>query len=210
MDRIDKFFYINLSERTDRRELIEKELEKLQIPKEKCIRFEAIKDNNGCIGCAKSHFSLVKKFLESDDKVWSIMEDDLFFIKDKNIINLYINDFLDDKNAHFFNGSVTSLQKSNYSLNLNKINSGYTTGWYILKKEFAPLIFDSFFESVTGLLKGYNYAEYACDVVWSKYYNEYNFVTSKELLAIQRPSRSDIFITGGIVDYTSLYINYEN
>ena len=121
MNRIDKFFYINLSERTDRKELIEKELEKLEISTDKIFRFDAIKDENGCIGCAKSHFSLVKKFLESNDKVWSIIEDDMTFIVDKNIIDIYVSEYLDDKNAHFFNGSVTSLQKSDYSKNLNKI-----------------------------------------------------------------------------------------
>lgn len=211
MDKINKFFYINLSERTDRKELIEKELQKLEIPQEKIFRFDAIRDNNGALGCAKSHFSLIKSFLESDDEVWSIIEDDMTFLTNKEIIDIYVNEYLEDNNAHFFNGSVTSLQKTNYSENLNRILIGYTTGWYIIKKTYAHIIFDSLKESVMGLLKGGSHTNYACDVVWKKYYNTHNFVTSRKLLAIQRPNISDVCCgSGNFTDYTNLYINYEN
>jgi GR25 family glycosyltransferase involved in LPS biosynthesis len=208
MDKINKFFYINLSERTDRKELIEKELEKLEIPQEKIFRFDAIKDSVGAIGCAKSHFTLIKNFLESDDESWSIIEDDMTFLTNKEIIDIYVKEYLDDNNAHFFNGSVTYLQKIDYSENLNKIMFGYTTGWYIIKKTYAHIIFDSLKESVIGLLQGKNHGIYACDVVWKKYYNTHNFVTSKKLLAMQRPDFSDI--VGALMDYRHLYTNLDN
>lgn len=211
MDKINKFFYINLSERNDRRELIEKELKKLEIPQEKIFRFDAFKHNIGFIGCAKSHFSLVKSFLESDDEVWCIMEDDMTFLTNKEIIDIYVKEYLDDNNAHFFNGSVTSLQKINYKENLNKICFGYSASWYILKKKNANIILESFEESVSGLLKGGSHKDYACDVVWKKYYNTHNFVTPKKLLAIQRPNISNICGgSGNFTDYTNLYINYDS
>ena len=56
MNHIDKIFYINLDERKDRKEQIEKEFEKFEIPLEKVERFEAIKHQYGMIGCSKSHF----------------------------------------------------------------------------------------------------------------------------------------------------------
>ena len=211
MDKINKFFYINLSHRTDRKELIEKELQKLEIPKEKIFRFDAIKDSIGALGCAKSHFTLVKNFIESDDEVWSIIEDDMTFLTNREIIDIYVSDYLNDNNAHFFNGSVTYLQKTDYSKNLNKIIFGYTTGWYIIKKAYSNIIFDSMKESVIGLLQGKNHGIYACDVVWKKYYNTHNFVTPKKLCAIQRPDFSDICGgSGNFADYTNLYTNLEN
>jgi hypothetical protein len=151
MDKIDKFFYINLSHRNDRKELIEKELQKLEIPQEKIFRFDAIKDSYGALGCAKSHFELVKNFLESNDEIWSIMEDDITFLTNREIIDIYVSDYLNDKNAHFFNGSVTFLQKSDYNKNLNRIRIGYCAAWYILKKEHSSIIFDSLKESTVGL-----------------------------------------------------------
>jgi GR25 family glycosyltransferase involved in LPS biosynthesis len=208
MNKIDKFFYINLSERTDRKELIEKELENLEIPKEKIFRFDAVKDQIGHIGCAKSHFALVKSFLESDDEVWSIMEDDITFLTNKDIIDIYINDYLNDENAHFFNGSITFLEKSDYSKNLNKINFGYCAAWYIMKKRYADIIYNSMKESVTNLIKDENCLNYACDVVWKKYYTTHNFVTPKKLCAIQRPNFSDL--CKGFTDYKNLYKNYES
>lgn len=209
MDKINKFFYINLSERIDRKELIEKELKKLGINEDKIFRFNAIRDSYGALGCAKSHFNLVKSFLESDDKIWSIMEDDITFLTNREIIDIYVNEYLEDNNAHFFNGSVTFLQKTNYSKNLDRIKVGYCAAWYILKKEHSSIIFDSMKESVIGLLKRKKFEDHACDVVWRKYYHTHNFVTPKKLLAVQRPNISDI-CGGAMADYTNLYTNYDH
>jgi GR25 family glycosyltransferase involved in LPS biosynthesis len=208
MDKINKFFYINLSHRNDRKELIEKELQKLEIPQEKIFRFDAIKDSYGALGCAKSHFELVKIFLESDDEVWSIMEDDITFLTNREIIDIYVNDYLNDNNAHFFNGSVTYLQKTDYSKNLDRIITGYCAAWYILKKEHSSIIFDSMKESAVGLSERKKFEDHACDVVWKRYYNTHNFVTPDKLICIQRPSVSDILKTEA--DYIHLYTNIEN
>ena len=49
LDDIKNSFYINLEHRTDRREHVEKELDKIGI---KATRFNAIKMTNGAIGCS--------------------------------------------------------------------------------------------------------------------------------------------------------------
>ena len=51
-------YYVNLAERKDRREDIEKELENHQIYAE---RFEAIKEEEARVGCWKSHLEILKK-----------------------------------------------------------------------------------------------------------------------------------------------------
>jgi GR25 family glycosyltransferase involved in LPS biosynthesis len=208
MERIDKLFYINLDERKDRKENVEKQLEKIKFPKDKIFRFEAIKDEKGYLGCTKSHYNLIKNFMESEDQVWSIMEDDIMFHTNKEIIDIYINEFLEDQNSIIFHGSVTFLEKENYSKNLNRVNFGYTTTWYILKKQGVIPIFNSFKTSLINLLKGASHKEAACDVVWIKDMKENIFVTTKKLICSQTPSYSDI--SKQIMDYRHLYTNYEN
>ncbi len=63
MDRIDKFIYINLAKREDRRKHIEEELKEYDIPSEKIIRLEAIEHERGALGCSMSHLKAsVKSF----------------------------------------------------------------------------------------------------------------------------------------------------
>ncbi len=57
---VDKVVYINLAKRTDRRESIEFQLKKVGVPPEKIIRFEAIENENGTLGCTLSHISVME------------------------------------------------------------------------------------------------------------------------------------------------------
>ncbi len=50
-------FYINLDHRTDRKEHVEKELNIIGIH---ATRFEAIKMENGAIGCSMSHLKILQ------------------------------------------------------------------------------------------------------------------------------------------------------
>ena len=56
---IDHIFYINLEKRQDRKEEIENELNTHGLVGE---RFDAIPHNPGCVGCAKSHLSVLHHF----------------------------------------------------------------------------------------------------------------------------------------------------
>ena len=97
MDRIDKFVYINLAKREDRNKHILSELEKFGIPKEKIIRFEAIQNKRGIIGCAMSHLKVSEMFRDSGDEVWCFLEDDHYFTNSKQDTDYYVNEFLNNK-----------------------------------------------------------------------------------------------------------------
>jgi GR25 family glycosyltransferase involved in LPS biosynthesis len=56
-----KAYYINLEERLDRKENIEKELSKLNINYE---RFNAVKHTIGALGCTISHMKALEKRIE--------------------------------------------------------------------------------------------------------------------------------------------------
>lgn len=84
---VDKVIYINLLERKDRRESCELLLNKIFDP-DKIIRFNAIKDDNGSIGCSKSHIECLNIAIKNNWKNVLILEDDIKFNYD-HIDNLY-------------------------------------------------------------------------------------------------------------------------
>jgi len=57
MELFKNTLYINLHERTDRKEHVEKELEKMNIQGE---RVEAIRNDVGAIGCSLSHIKCLE------------------------------------------------------------------------------------------------------------------------------------------------------
>ena len=74
---IEKVVYINLERRADRKVQVESELS-IFLP-EKIVRFAAIEDNPGCIGCSKSHVAVLKMAIQHQWRNVLIVEDDLLF-----------------------------------------------------------------------------------------------------------------------------------
>ena len=100
MEYIDKIYYINLDRRTDRKELFEKQIEKYELPMNKIVRFSAIEDNYGAIGCSKSHLEILKLIQKNKFKNVLIFEDDFEFLVSKeefyNNLNKFFNNYKDN------------------------------------------------------------------------------------------------------------------
>jgi GR25 family glycosyltransferase involved in LPS biosynthesis len=80
MDKIDVVFYINLAHRADRREHIDAQFEKVNIPKSKIQRIDAIKKTPGSLGCTMSHIKALETFLANPSlKTALVLEDDFTF-----------------------------------------------------------------------------------------------------------------------------------
>jgi hypothetical protein len=76
-ESIDKFLYINLDKRDDRRAHIESVLlTKLRIPGEKVERIPAIIDTPGWKGCTRSHLRAIQLAIQSGYEYVCIFEDD--------------------------------------------------------------------------------------------------------------------------------------
>lgn len=74
---IDKVIYINLDHREDRRKIMNTFFEKGNIPKDKIIRFPAIRRIAGYIGCIESHMQALQLAKDNKWKNVLILEDDL-------------------------------------------------------------------------------------------------------------------------------------
>ena len=83
--------YINLESRKDRREHIEKELNSIGIIG---IRFNAVKLQNGRIGCSMSHLKCLQIAKNNNWPYVMICEDDLLFL-DKELALKQMNHFLE-------------------------------------------------------------------------------------------------------------------
>lgn len=74
---IDKFIYINLDHRQDRRDIMKKFFEEGQVPEEKIHRFSAISHPVGAVGASYSHIGVLELAKENNWKSILILEDDV-------------------------------------------------------------------------------------------------------------------------------------
>ena len=74
---ITNIFYINLEHRTDRKEHVENQLKLIGL---KGQRFNAIKMENGAVGCSMSHLKLLQQALKLGLDHIFIVEDDIEFL----------------------------------------------------------------------------------------------------------------------------------
>ena len=74
---VDKFIYINLDSRQDRREIMQKFFDKGKIPPEKVERFSAIRRERPDVGCLESHTEVLRIAKRNGWKNVLILEDDM-------------------------------------------------------------------------------------------------------------------------------------
>jgi len=74
---VDKFIYINLDSREDRREIMQKFFDEGKIPPEKVERFSAIRREKPELGCLESHTEVLRIAKRNGWKNVLILEDDM-------------------------------------------------------------------------------------------------------------------------------------
>ncbi len=153
MDQIEKVVYINLAYRTDRRAQIEKELS--VFPSEKVIRFDAIKNENGAIGCTMSHIAVLQMAIDQRWKNYLVVEDDMAWKNYeagiqilKRLINL-------NYDVIMLGGYYVDYNKETY-----KLISAQTTTSFIVNESYYMTLLDKFKEGLhnlqeTGISRNY-------------------------------------------------------
>jgi GR25 family glycosyltransferase involved in LPS biosynthesis len=184
-------FYINLINRPDRKNHVEKQLEKIGL---KGTRFNAIKLENGAIGCSMSHL----KCLENAKKLGlphiMIIEDDITFLKPELFIKQF-NYFL----SHHSNWDVILVAGNNmppYSAvdgSSIKVQRCQTTTGYIVKNHYFDTLIQNFKEGINLLLKNPDQPRlYAIDKYWFTLQKRDNWYLIIPLSVVQREDYSDI------------------
>ena len=163
--QFEKILYINLKNRVDRKKQINEQLEKMNVPKDKIIRIDAVYNKqNGHIGCAKSHIKALSKAKELNLPNVVILEDDFVFTKSKNEINQNIDKFLsvfkDKWDVIQLTASYVDLEKINEINEFKKVKSAMTSSGYIIKSNFYDKLINDLQQAVSKMeieMKQYDY-----------------------------------------------------
>lgn len=191
MDQFNNILYINLLHRTDRKIHVEQQLEQVGW---KGQRFNAIKMDNGAIGCSISHLKCLQM---AKDKNWDnvvIVEDDITFL-DPPLIKSKIKNFL---NIHK-NWDVLLLAGNNVppyqevDETCIKVSHCQTTTGYIVQKHYYDVLINNIKTGLNYLLREPDKGiYYAIDKYWLKLQKKDNWFLIIPLSVIQKPGYSDI------------------
>jgi glycosyl transferase family 25 len=198
MDRIDKFIYINLKKRIDRKNHILKQLKNYAISDSKIERFEAVENEKGALGCAYSHLGVAEKFKNEagPNEVWCILEDDHYFTQTKEFTDNYINEFLDNKNFDVFLGCTAKLRGNPvFGGKFLRAYKSNMTSFFIIKRNVADALVASHKQSIRSLriFPKKKKDGIPIDVMWHNLMKVFFFVTSYcKVLGGQLDGYSDI------------------
>lgn len=147
-------FYINLECRPDRCKDIVNELEKYNLKGE---RVEAIKHENGYLGCVLSHIKCIDKAIKEDYEEVIILEDDFIFTDNPNKLNLDIG-----YDIFLLGGSIWNMKKE---FNFMRVLDASRTEGYIIKKHYYNVLKECWIKSVSNLLREFTH-ETKLDIAW--------------------------------------------
>jgi GR25 family glycosyltransferase involved in LPS biosynthesis len=187
--------YINLESRKDRREHIEQELKSIGIHG---LRFNAVKLQNGRIGCSMSHLKCLQIAKKNNWPYVMICEDDLLFL-DKEKAVKHMNDFFklhygdnDIWNVMLIAGNNVPPYKKIDNTCIRVSHCQTTTG-YIVKNTYYDTLIDNIKTGIEKLMKNpTNAFSYAIDKYWIQLQKRDVWYLLAPIIAIQREDYSDI------------------
>lgn len=193
---VDKVVYINLEKRPDRNSHMQ------EITKtfgDKVIRFNAIEDSPGYLGCSASHIGVLEIAIQNNWKNVLIFEDDIQWNKFQN--NYLRLEFL--ANNYDYDvialGGVSIIKQSN-----DKLISAQTASGYLVCNKYYKKLLDNFKEGYELLKTTNQYGIYALDQYWKPLQSKGNwYIISNPCMIYQKPDYSDI--ENMIVDYRSAF-----
>ena len=192
LDDIKNVFYINLEYRTDRKEHVIQELEKIGI---QGTRFNAIQMDNGAIGCSMSHLRLLQDAYKNNLDHVLIVEDDITFL-DPEMFKNQINKFFD---LHENNWDVILLAGNNIPPyekiddTCIKVLHCQTTTGYLVNGHYINTLAQNVKMGLTYLLnKPEEKNRFAIDRFWFGLQEVSKWYLITPLTVVQREDYSDI------------------
>ena len=204
----DKVIYINLKSRNARNEHIISILKKMEIPDDKIIRFEAIEDNPGFIGCARSHAAVMDMVIKQNLGTVLVLEDDADFYTDLTHIR-QANKFLACLNKRPWDVALLggnyylayTQEPDNYLL---KLMLSFCAHAYIVNQNYSKTVLKIFNESIELMNETIIPNESkGIDVHWCSYMEKDNWYGLYPCIARQRDDYSNI--RGGYIHYGDLF-----
>jgi hypothetical protein len=200
---VDKIIYINLKHREDRRKLLDKELD--IIIDEKIIRFNAILEKDGCIGCTKSHIQILEMCIYNKWGNCLIIEDDMVWNNFNNNYNTLLNLLKNNFDVILLGGIQIK-----YNLDSYKLISAVTTTAYLVNNNYYIKLLNNFKEGMGKYMRCENIKirknRLTIDQYWKLLQNKDNWYIVVPGLSFQRNGYSDISKIN-ITDWHKLFKN---
>ena len=187
--------YINLESRKDRREHIEQELKSIGI---NGVRFNAVKLQNGRIGCSMSHLKCLQIAKKNNWPYVMICEDDLLFL-DKEKAVKHMNDFFKMHHENKYICNIVLIAGNNVPPYKKiddtciRVSHCQTTTGYIVKNTYYDTLIDNIKTGIEKLMKNpTNAFSYAIDKYWIQLQKKDVWYLLAPIIAVQREDYSDI------------------
>jgi len=196
---VDKVVYINLEQRTDRREHMENMTQ--VFGHEKVIRFPAFRHSKGIIGCAKSHAAVLKMAIENGWNNVLILEDDAEWNDYDSGYEKLFKITQSEYDVVMLGGTWVEYDHSSF-----RLHCGQTCTAYLVNKNYMSTLLANFEEGVANLIRlneeskrsitttDCNIIEnhYYLDVYWKHLQRRGEWFVVMPPLIYQTPSYSDI------------------
>lgn len=192
MDSIKHIFYINLDHRTDRKSHVETQLAKIGL--QGFQRFNAIKMENGAIGCSMSHLKLLQQALKSGLDHILIVEDDIEFL-DPELFRTQLARFFKEQSLWdvvlFAGNNMPPYEKVGDTC--VKVTRCQTTTGYLVNGHYIEKLMNNVKMGLTNLLRDpTNHTQFAIDKHWFALQEKDNWFLITPLTVVQREDYSDI------------------
>jgi len=163
---VDKFIYINLDNRQDRRDVMYKFFEEGQIPLEKVVRFSAVNKKYKPLGCLESHTEVIKLAKKEGWKNVMILEDDMEWVDFKEGYSRLV------ELTKLPDWDVILLVGWYYEYNFPRIYFSNNAGAYLVNEAYQDTLLKNRELSLNKLKLGigfdYKNPKYYTDVYWSE------------------------------------------
>jgi glycosyl transferase family 25 len=191
IENINHAFYINLESRVDRKLHVEEQLNKIGI---NATRFNAIKLQNGAIGCSMSHLKCLEIAKQNNWEHVLIVEDDILFLNPelfKNQLNKFLKNHDNFDVVLIAGNNMPPYQKIDDSC--VKVCRCQTTTGYLIKAHYFDTLINNYRTGIKNLIeKPSQHVIYAIDKFWFQLQKKDNWYLIIPLSVIQREDYSDI------------------
>ncbi len=183
--------FINLASRPDRLRETEDEFARMKLLR--ASRFEAVKEENGALGCALSHGRLLES-IDEHQLVVMVCEDDIEFLVNPQELQGLLEEFVENPALDVLCLAFNLIAAAHAVSPLLAVTANTaTTACYVVKRPALERLEKSFFESARLIQAGQPLGLAAADQHWKKLQRRgLIFAVPRKRAARQRASFSDI------------------
>ena len=204
---ITNVFYINLTERADRRAQVEQQLSKVGLPN--FNRFNAIKLPNGALGCSMSHLKCLQLAKERNLDHILIVEDDIIFLNPGIFIG-QLNKFL-QHNKEWDMLLIAGNNVPPYRVvdeTCVQVSWCQTTTGYLIRNQYYDTLIANIKEGINMLIREpKNKIMYAIDKYWLSLQKRDTWLLLIPLTVSQREGYSNI--ENCVTNFTKIMIDLD-